>query len=101
MIEHVNPIGVECPVDWGRVPEWANWVAVELNGEIYCYSCKPKWVPDLNAWITDIDYRRNTEYKHELLVTEYSATYIPNISGPILLWRRPKRNDINWGDVPD
>lgn len=91
MNEHVNPVDVKCPVDWNRVPEWANWVAVESNGEVYCYACEPKWVPDFNVWATDLIY--NNEHRNKsflkLIVTEYDATFIPP-DASICLWERDK-----------
>ena len=100
MNEHVNPVDVKCPVDWNRVPEWANWVAVEPNGAVYCYAAKPTW--STNQWLPDFEeYYGDIECTYKILITDYSATYIP--TDPTLLWQRPKPMEcpVNWSWVPD
>jgi transcription elongation factor Elf1 len=42
-------------LDWGRLPDWAKWVAVDSSGEAYCYEREPKklyasWDTPGNMW---------------------------------------------------
>lgn len=31
-----------CPINWGILPEWAQFVTIDYDGEIYCWDIEPE-----------------------------------------------------------
>lgn len=51
IIDLVGP-WIERPiVDWSKMPAWANWVAMDENGEWFWYSEEPRLNQCLTEWI--------------------------------------------------
>ena len=48
MIELCDDPVVDAP-SWDDAPEWANWLAMDENGDWYWYEYEP--VPNGNSWI--------------------------------------------------
>ncbi len=72
-----NKHGLECPLDWGKLPSYYKWLAIDANGEIYAYEKKPK-ILDNPHWKA-VDY--NFWFKGE---TSPPADFTQ------CLWKRPK-----------
>lgn len=36
--------------DWSKLPEWADWYAIDANGDAYAYAYKPYNRPEMSEW---------------------------------------------------
>lgn len=36
--------------DWAKLPQWAQWYAIDAKGYAYAYADEPRCVPDLGEW---------------------------------------------------
>lgn len=70
--------------DWSKVPEGYNWVAVEEQGEVFCYKEKAYWNDYVDHWDTANDW-------HGLLACE-----IFNLDASKLIWKRPAQFFEGW-----
>lgn len=37
--------------DWKDAPEWANWLAMDKNGEWFWYEDQPEWWATVGVWM--------------------------------------------------
>ena len=38
--------------DWSKLPDWADWYAIDANGDAYAYAYKPYNRPEMSEWET-------------------------------------------------
>lgn len=45
--------------DWGKLPDWAAWYAIDANGDAYAYAYEPYNRPEMSEW--EAAGRRNNQ----------------------------------------
>lgn len=54
--------------DWSKLPEWADWYAIDANGDAYAYAYKPYNRPEMSEW--EAAGRRNNQNTVRLINME-------------------------------
>ena len=54
--------------DWSKLPDWADWYAIDANGDAYAYAYKPYNRPEMSEW--EAAGRRNNENTVRLISME-------------------------------
>jgi len=72
-----NKHGLECPLNWDKLPSHYNWIALDANGEIYSYEYKPRILNDPHWRSVDFNFW-------------FLGTTDPPADFTQCIWERPK-----------
>jgi hypothetical protein len=66
---------IECPVSWAEMPEWANFVTIDGDGEIDAWEIEPRCHAN-NFWATSKSKSNVIRVGDTTVDPEYVNTYI-------------------------